>query len=387
MSVLFGIDVLRSQRLDLIAGRRVGLISNASGVTSDLTSTVDALRRAPGVQLSALFGPEHGFSAIAADGAPVSSEVDARTGLPVYSLYGEVRQPTAEMLAEIDLLIFDIQSVGVRFYTYITTLLNSMRAAAEHGLSFVVCDRPNPIGGEIMEGPLLEQGFESFVGPGPLPIRHGLTIGELARLYNQAWGVGCDLTVIPCAGWRREMWYGDIKLPWVPPSPGMPWPETAMVYPGTCLVEGSNLSEGRGTTLPFHLVGAPWIDGHRLARTLNQCELPGVRFRPVNFQPAADKWAGEMCGGVQLHITDRNSFRPVSVGLQMLATVKALYPEELAYRKSSRNDQRPYIDLLAGTARVRVALDDGVRVTDLVASWAGELDEFARMAHELHLYT
>ena len=387
MSVFFGIDVLLDQRLDLIAGRRVGLISNASGVTRDLTSNVDALRSAAGVHLVALFGPEHGFSAIAADGAPVSTAVDARTGLPVYSLYGEVRQPTAEMLAEIDVLVFDIQSVGVRFYTYITTLLNSLQAAAEHGLRLVVCDRPNPISGEILEGPLLEQGFESFVGPGPLPIRHGLTMGELARLYNTDWGVGCDLTVIPCAGWRREMWYDDTRLPWVPPSPGMPWPETAMVYPGTCLVEGTNLSEGRGTTLPFHLVGAPWIDGHRLAKALNERGLPGLIFRPVVFEPAADKWSGQRCGGVQLHVTNRASFRPVTAGLHLLATVQSLYPDNLVYRKSGRDSEHPHIDLLAGTTRVRKALNDGENIHNLVASWADELDEYSRMAREIHLYT
>jgi uncharacterized protein YbbC (DUF1343 family) len=387
MSILFGIDVLLSQRLDLIAGRRVGLISNASGVTRDLASNVDALRSATGARLVALFGPEHGFSAIAADGAPVSTAVDARTGLPVYSLYGEVRQPTAEMMAEIDVLVFDIQAVGVRFYTYITTLLNSMQAAAERGLSFVVCDRPNPIGGEILEGPLLEQGFESFVGPGPLPIRHGLTIGELARLYNDAWGAGCDLTVIPCTGWRRDMWYGDTGLPWVPPSPGMPWPETAVVYPGTCLVEGSNLSEGRGTTLPFHLVGAPWIDGHRMAEAMNELSLPGVIFRPVLFKPAADKWSGQRCSGVQLHVTDRASFRPVTAGLHLLAIAQSLYRENLVYRTSGRHSEHPHIDLLAGTARVRAALKDGENIHDLVASWADELDDFARMAREIHLYT
>jgi uncharacterized protein YbbC (DUF1343 family) len=386
MSVLCGIDVLLNQRLDLITGRQVGLISNASGVTRDLSSNVDALRRAPDVHLAALFGPEHGFEAVAADGASVGSTFDARTGLPVYSLYGEVRKPTSEMLAGLDVLIFDIQSVGVRFYTYVTTLLYAMQAAAEHALTFIVCDRPNPIGGEILEGPLLERGFESFIGPGPLPIRHGLTLGELARLYNQSWGVGCDLTVVPCAGWKRAMWFDDTRLPWVPPSPAMPWPETTIVYPGTCLVEGTNLSEGRGTALPFHLLGAPWADDQVLAKALNRLDLPGVRFRPAVFQPTAGKWAGQRCGGVQLHVTDRESFRPVTSGLYVLATVRALYREEFAYLESGESGDRPHIDLLIGTARIRHALDAGVSVSDLVAAWAGELEGFADTSRVYHLY-
>jgi uncharacterized protein YbbC (DUF1343 family) len=387
MSVLCGIDVLLDQHLDLITGRQVGLISNASGVTRDLRSNVDALRRTSDVHLVALFGPEHGFEAIAADGASIGSTVDVRTGLPVYSLYGTVRKPTSEMLAELDVLIFDIQSIGVRFYTYVTTLLYAMQAAAEHGLTFIVCDRPNPIGGEILEGPLLEQGFESFIGPGPLPIRHGLTPGELARLYNQAWEVGCDLTVVSCAGWERAMWFGDTRLPWVPPSPAMPWPETAIVYPGTCLMEGTNLSEGRGTALPFHLLGAPWVDGHTLAKALNRLDLPGVRFRPVVFQPSTNKWAGEHCGGVQLHVTDRERFRPVTSGLYVLATARALYPKEFAYLESGENGGRPHIDLLIGSAKVRQALNAGVSVSDLVADWAGALDGFADRRRAYRLYT
>jgi uncharacterized protein YbbC (DUF1343 family) len=386
MPVLCGIDVLLDQHLDLISGRQIGLISSASGVTHNLRSNVDALQRAPDVHLAALFGPEHGFQATAADGAAVGSTVDPRTGLPVYSLYGEVRKPTSDMLAGLEVLIFDIQTVGVRFYTYITTLLYAMQAAAEHGLAFIVCDRPNPIGGEILEGPLLEHGFESFVGPGPLPIRHGMTVGELARFFNYAWGVGCDLTVVPCMGWKRAMWFDDTRMPWVPPSPAIPWPETAIVYPGTCLVEGTNLSEGRGTALPFHLVGAPWIDGQRLAKAMNHLDLPGVRFRPVTFQPAADKWAGRCCGGVQLHVTQRGNFRPVTIGLYVLATARALYQDEFAYCKSGENAGRLHIDLLIGSAKVRQALDAGVNVADLVDDWTDQLDAFADSSREYHTY-
>jgi uncharacterized protein YbbC (DUF1343 family) len=376
MAVQFGVDLLIDQHLDLIQGRLAGLISNASGITSDLTSNVRALLCEPGVQLIALFGPEHGFNATAADGAIVDSGVDPHTALPVFSLYGLERKPTAEMLDGLQLLIFDIQTVGVRFYTYVTTLLYTLQAAAAHGIPVVVCDRPNPIGGTIVEGPLLAPGYESFVGAGPLPIRHGLTIGELARFFNEVWHVGCELTVVPCRGWRRAMWYRDTSLPWVPPSPAMPWPETAAVYPGTCLVEGTNLSEGRGTALPFHVVGAPWVDGRQLAGELNRLALPGVRFCETMFRPFADKWAGQLCGGVQLHITDRETFRPVTAGLCLISATKRLYPEAFTYTKSQRDPDVFYIDLLAGCAEVRQALDDGVPVPELVAGWQAELIGF-----------
>jgi uncharacterized protein YbbC (DUF1343 family) len=387
VSVLPGIDVLLSQRLDLIAGRRIGLISNASGVTRDLVSDAEALQRTPDVRLAALFGPEHGFHTSAADGVAVGSAMDSRARLPVHSLFGEVRKPTAAMLDGLDALVFDLQGVGVRFYTYITTLLYTMQASAEHGVGVIVCDRPNPIGGETIEGPLLEPGFESFVGPGPLPIRHGMTMGELARLYNDAWGVGCDLTVVPCAGWQRGMWFDDTGLPWVPASPNMPWPATAVVYPGTCLIEGTNMSEGRGTPLPFHVLGSPWVDGWRLAEALNQLDLYGVHFRPVIFRPSASKWAGEDCGGVQVHVTDRRAFRPVTAGLHLLATTQSLYPEQFAWRVGSGEGRRPYIDLLAGTDKVRRSLDDGASVAELIASWSEELGRFARTSRSYRLYS
>jgi uncharacterized protein YbbC (DUF1343 family) len=290
------------------------------------------------------------------------------------------------MLEGLDLLVFNIQTVGVRFYTYITTLLYTMQAAAESGIAYIVCDRPNPIGGQIIEGPVLESGYESFVGPGPLPIRHGLTIGELAKLYNEAWGVGCDLTVVPCSGWRREVWFDDTGLPWVPPSPAMPWLETAIVYPGTCLVEGTNLSEGRGTALPFHLVGAPWVDGARLADALNEQELPGVRFRPTVFQPSADKWAGQRCGGVQLHVTDRRTFRPVTAGLHVLAAARGLYPDALSFRGSGEDSRRPHLDLLAGGSSVRSGLEAGLGVAEITSTWGMGLDAFAERRKACLLY-
>jgi uncharacterized protein YbbC (DUF1343 family) len=387
MRFRFGIDILIQERINLIAGRRIGLITNASGVTCDLTANLDALRKAPGVQMAALFSPEHGLYGAEADGAAVASSTDGATGLPIYSLYGDVRRPTPEQLDGLDVLVFDIQCVGARFYTYITTLLYAMQAAAEHELPFIVCDRPNPIGGEIVEGPILEPGFESFVGPGPLPIRYGLTPGELARLYNAEWGVGCDLTVVPCTGWGRWMFFEDLHIPWVPPSPAMPWPETASVYPGMCLVEGTSLSEGRGTALPFHLAGAPGIDGGRLADALNEQELDGVRFCPVIFEPCSGKWAGQRCGGIQVHVTHRRNLRPVSVGLHVLAAVRRLFPELFEYHPSSRDADHLTIDLLAGTAGVRQALDQGASVPDLVSGWSEALDRFVATTRPYRLYS
>jgi uncharacterized protein YbbC (DUF1343 family) len=385
MPVRFGVDLLIDEQLDLIQGRPAGLISNASGITSDFTKDVHALLCEPGVQLIALLAPEHGFNAAAADGTPVDSGVDSHTSLPIFSLYGAERKPTSEILTGLEVLIFDIQTVGVRFYTYVTTLLYAMQAAAENGIALLVCDRPNPIGGTIIEGPLLAPGFESFIGAGPLPIRHGLTIGELARLFNEAWHVGCELTVVPCRGWRRSMWYQDTGLPWVPPSPAMPWPETAIVYPGTCLVEGTNLSEGRGTALPFHVVGAPWIDGLELAENLNHLALPGVRFHATAFRPSADKWAGQLCAGVQLHVTDRAAFRPVTAGLCVIDAVKRMYPDAFAYTKSQREPDVFHIDLLVGSAQVRQALDKGVPVPDLAAAWQAQLAVFGE-SKGFHLY-
>ena len=372
-----GLEQLLDHHLNLVKGRRVGLITNASGILPDLTDARTALQAA-GAHVVALFSPEHGLHAAAPDGTTVPSEREAN-GLPIYSLYGATRRPTPEMLAGLDVLLFDIQDIGARFYTYTWTMSLALEAAAEVGLSFIVLDRPNPIGGEIVEGPVLEPAYASFLGRYPLPIRHGLTIGEIARWLDGTLNLEADLTVIPMKNWRREMFFDDTGLPWVPPSPAMPWPATALVYPGTCLIEGTNLSEGRGTALPFHLVGAPWIVGRRLAGVLNRLDLPGIHFRPVVFQPAAQKWAAQRCSGVQLHVTGRRAFRPVAVGLHLLATVQALYPDEFAWRRSSEEGERPHIDLLTGTDKVRRALDGGVSVADLVASWADELDQFARV--------
>lgn len=364
---------------------RVGLITNASSVTRDLRPNVDALRAA-GVNLVALFGPEHGFSASAADGAHIASGRDARTGLPIYSLYGETRKPTREMLANVDVLLFDLQDVGVRFYTYTTTLALTLEACAENRLPLIVLDRPNPINGHTLEGALLDPALQSFIGHGPLPIRYGMTMGELARFYNAELNIGAELQVIPMQGWQRTMWFDDTGLPWTPPSPGMPHFATSIVYPGMCLIEGTNLSEGRGTALPFEIVGAPWLDGYALAEALNARQLPGVRFRPVTFTPLASKHAQQTCYGVQVHVTEREAFRPVTVGLHVIAACRAQNPSRFEFLKSSWEGRPPHVDLLTGDVRVRATLQAGESLETLLREWQTQLARFDTTRQKYLLY-
>ena len=383
MAVIPGIELLWRDHRALLEGQRVGLISNASGVTRQLVSTATLLQQMPHVELAALFSPEHGFASAVADGVAVADSVYGN--VPVYSLYGRSQRPTPEMFADLDLLIFDIQTVGVRFYTYLTTLLYVMQAAVEHKTPLIVCDRPNPIGGQVMEGPLLDTKFSSFVGCGSLPIRHGLTIGEVARLFNEVWQVDCHLTVVPCEGWRRDQWFDETQLPWVPPSPNIPKGETAVLYPGTCLIEGTNLSEGRGTTLPFEIIGAPWLNSNALADYLNQCQLPGIRFRATQFTPTTSKWQGQCCQGIQLHVTDKKALRPVTVVLHLIAAVQQLHATEFEWRL-------PHFDYLMGTDKVREMLEKvstlvgQTAVTDIIASWATDLHNFHTQSTTIHLY-
>jgi uncharacterized protein YbbC (DUF1343 family) len=361
---------------------RVGFVTNHSAVTRDLRSAVDALHET-GIHLAALFGPEHGVRGEAAAGQKVESGIDPLTGAPIYSLYGATREPTPEMLRSIDLVLFDIQDVGARFYTYQSTLSLVMDACGRAGVPLIVLDRPNPLGGVKTEGPLLEADQASFVGLHAIPIRHGLTMGELARLFHAAFSVGASPEVIPLRGWRREMAWEETGLPWVAPSPNMPAPETARVYPGTCLFEGTVLSEGRGTTKPFEWIGAPWVEADRWAGVLNGLALPGARFRPVHFVPTASKFAGEACAGVQVHVTDRGAFQAVSVGVAMLGSLRALWPDRFAWRESGG---RFFIDRLAGTARLRAAIDDGAGARDLERAWEPGLRAFERQARAIHLY-
>jgi uncharacterized protein YbbC (DUF1343 family) len=383
--VRLGNEVLLEQNLDRIRNLRIGLVTNHSGVTSDLTRTADVLRRCPGLQLAALLAPEHGITGEAENGTRIAPCIDRATGVPVFSLYGNAPEPTPDMLEEVGVLLFDIQDVGARFYTYISTLAFAMQGAAKHGTPFIVLDRPNPIGA-LLEGNLVETGWTSFVGIYPILLRHGMTVGELAQMFNGEFGIGAELTVVPMQGWSRTMLFGETGLSWVPPSPNMPTPDTALVYPGTCLLEGTNMSVGRGTAKPVEQSGAPFVMGDVLADALNARALPGVRFRPVCFVPGFGRYAGQRCEGVQLHITDRACFRPVRAALEIIVCLRTLYPDDFAWSTPARPGERYHFDLLAGTDRVRTAIESGASAADIVGAWSGEQEAFREMRAPYLLY-
>ena len=321
-----GLDVLREAGFEPLVGARVGLVTNQTGRARDGATTIDLLAAAPGVELVALFSPEHGIRGVM-DG-PVSSSRDTRTGLPIHSLYGDTRRPTAEMLQGLDTLVVDLQDVGARFYTYATTMAYLLEAAAARGLRVMVLDRPNPIGGVDVEGPILDESSTGFTGYFPSPVRHGLTLGELARLFNTERGIGAELEVVAMRGWQRETWFDQTGLRWVDPSPNMRNLHQALLYPGIGAIEGSNLSVGRGTDTPFEQIGAPWIDGPELARELNTLRLPGVRVYPLRFSPSSSRFAGELCEGVFFIVTDRDAVRPVRLGLEVAAALYRLYGDQ-----------------------------------------------------------
>lgn len=372
MSVQTGLDRLLRDPGRWLDGGRVGLVANPTTVDRELTHAVDLLHREPSVDLRLLFGPEHGIRGDAQYMVDVGDGIDPGTGLPEVSLYGatfDSLSPTAEHLEKIDVLLFDIQDVGARYYTYAATMALCMRAAAQHQVKVVVLDRPNPIGGTQIEGGGLQPGLENFCGLYPVPQRHGMTVGELARLYNDGFAIGCDLEVVACEGWSREQYYDATDLPWVMPSPNMPTLDTAIVYPGMCLLEGTNLSEGRGTTRPFELFGAPFVTPADLVEALRSLNLDGVRFRACAFEPTFDKFRGERCGGVQIHVTDRTRFDSYRTGLAVLHTVHRLWPQHFAWRTEpyEYRDDVPAIDLLTGTPEVRTAIDDGAEFASVAA--------------------
>lgn len=363
-----GLENLRDQDFAPLRGKRVGLMTNPSAVHRNLTSTYDMLWRSPAVNLVALFAPEHGFAAAVADGEQITTQVDPRTQLPVFSLYGDSLRPTAHMLAQVDVLVCDIQDIGVRYYTFAWTITHILEAADEHGVEVIILDRPNPLGGERINGPGLDSALSSLVGRYPVPVIHGLTLGELASYVNTVHNpTPAQLQVIPCLGWRRDMLWADCALPWVAPSPNMPHLSTVQHYPGACLIEGTNLSEGRGTTLPFEIVGAPWIDGHRLAEFLNIQMLSGVRFRPHQFRPSASKWAGQDCGGVQVHITEGEHFAPIETWLEVIHAIRQLYPAEFAWLPPHNGVY--HFDRLIGSTRVREQIDAGEEMTTICSGW------------------
>jgi uncharacterized protein YbbC (DUF1343 family) len=404
-AVKLGVEVFLEGRLDLIKGKKVGLITNPSGVDSRLRSVIDLFRAAERIELVALYGPEHGVRGNAQAGEYVPFYFDEKFGLPVFSLYGQSYKPApgmmknideymrsfdttgagkipeGAMIRDVDALVFDIQDVGTRVYTYIATMAYAMQAAAERGIDFIVLDRPNPINGAVIEGPVLEYPeFSSFVGLFPLPERHGMTVGELARMFNDKFlEKRANLTVIPMEGWRREAWLDETGLPWVIPSPNMPTLDTATVYPGQVLIEGTNVSEGRGTTRPFELFGAPWIDGYALAGRLNALGSQGVRFREAWFTPYFSKFAGEMCGGAQVHVTDRNLYRPFETALHIIKVIREMYPEKFEFHPE-------YFDKVAGTAEIRGALERGAEVDEIVKSYGAGLKAFAEVRRPYLLY-
>jgi len=384
--VTVGADRLFSHEFHLVAGKRIGLVTNHTADLSNGRHLADSLFAHSGVTLAVLFGPEHGIRGEVPAGGSVGDGRDPATGVKVFSLYGKTYKPTPEMLKGIDLLLFDIQDVGARFYTYISTMSYAMEAAAENGIPFIVLDRPNPITGTRVEGPIREDSLRSFVGLHPIPIVHGMTVGELATMFNEeGWlkgGVKADLYVVKMRGWRREMWYDETGLRWIPPSPNIRTLETAVVYPGTCLIEGTNLSEGRGTEKPFEYIGAPFVDGARWAEELNLRHLPGVTFHPIRFTPDATmpvKHAGEECGGVFVHVTDSDRYEPIVTGITILASARKLFPGDFQWRPGS-------IDRLSGVTTLRETIGDGSVIQAIVQKWRDQMQRFLLLRTRHLLY-
>ena len=387
MRVTLGCErLLASSALD---GRRVGVVCNPASVDGALRHVADLFARHPTVTLAALFGPQHGFRSDVQD-----NMIETRHGqdevrrVPVYSLYSETREPTADMLRDVDLLVVDLQDVGSRIYTFIYTMANCLIAARKHGVTAIVCDRPNPIGGDAVEGPMLLPGYESFVGQYPIPMRHGMTIGELAQLFNTEFGIGADLEVVTMDGWRRDMYFDATGLPWVIPSPNMPTLDTAVVYPGTVLFEGTNVSEGRGTTRPFEITGAPWPIAERFAEQMNALGLDGVFFCPAVFEPTFQKHVKTACAGCQMHVLNRRAFTPVEAGVALIAAYRAAGPGQFAWR------QPPYeyehtkmpIDILAGSSDLREQIEAGVSARDIARSWTTSVGEFVKTRDRYLIY-
>ena len=378
-----GLDRLPEAR-QLLRGLRVGLIANPSSVDSSFRHARDVVAGLPGVTLAALFAPEHGFDAVEQDLIEIA---DGDGPLPIHSLYGPTRRPTAAMLEGLDALVFDIQDIGSRYYTYIWTMAHAMEAAAERGKRIVVLDRPNPIGGAV-EGNLILDDHRSFVGLYSLPNRHGMTAGEIAAWLNRNQRIGADLVIVGCEGWARDAWLDETGLPFIPPSPNMPTLDTAAVYPGACLIEGTTLSEGRGTTRPFEICGAPFVDGDRLAVELARDELPGVHFRPVRFRPTFHKFADVECGGIMQHVTDRSAYLPWRTGIAILNAIHRTWPEEFAWRRPpyEYEFERLPIDILAGAPEIRLAIEAGAETATIAAAGNAARAEFDAVRESFLLY-
>lgn len=387
--VTLGIEVLCEGKRAALKGARVGLVCNQASVDHDFEHAADLLHRQADVNLTTLFGPQHGIRGDAQDNmVETPHDVDAATGAPVYSLYSETREPTERMLDNLDVIVFDLQDVGCRIYTFIYTLANCMRAAKKAGKKVIVCDRPNPIGGVRLAGTVLQKGFESFVGQYPLPTRHGMTVCELALMFNERWGIGCDLETIRMEGWERQFWFDETDAPWVLPSPNMPTLDAATVFPGTVHLEGTKMSEGRGTTRPFELVGAPYIDANVYARRLESLGLPGVKFRAANFLPTFQKHSGRVCGGVQIHVTDRERFEPFIVGVALVKSCRDLYGKLFEWKEPPYeyvHDRNPF-DVISGTDELRLAIEEGKSLEDIVERWREDVRQFGLERERYLLY-
>src|SRR5262245_25799712 len=391
MTVQTGLARLASEGSSLLAGKRLGLLVNATAVDAQLRHAIDLLGTRPDLKVTALFGPEHGVRGDAQDMIAVDAARDARSDLPVHSLYGSTLaslSPTPEMLEAIDVMVYDIQDVGSRYYTFVWTMVLAMRACAAAGKAFVVLDRPNPLGGVHIEGGMIAPGFESFIGLVSCPNRHGMTAGEIARWRHSVEKLDLELAVIGMRGWQRDMRFDHTGLPWVLTSPNIPTPDTALVYPGMCLVEGTELSEGRGTTRPFELAGAPYLDGHRLAADLAAMQLPGAMFRPAMFTPMFHKHHAKPCGGVQIHVTSPEAFRPYLTGVAFLKACYDQSPASFRWRDKAYEfvDNIPAIDLLAGTDAVRKGIEAGASLADLAARWPRDEGDFAAERADYLLY-
>jgi len=386
--VKLGLEKLLEDYLS-VRGARVGLICNQASVDHGYRHAADLLHEHAEINVRALFGPQHGIRGDVQDNMiETGHSLDRKTGLPVHSLYSETREPTDEMLKDVDVLVFDMQDVGCRIYTFVYTLANCMRAARRLGKKVIVCDRPNPIGGTDIEGSRLDPAYASFVGQFPIPLRHGMTIGELARLFNEEFRIGADLDVTPMEGWSRAMYFDATGVPWVLPSPNIPTLDSAIVYPGTVLFEGTNVSEGRGTTRPFELLGAPWVDAEPFAAGLNALGLPGVRFRPAVFEPTFHKHAQTRCGGCQIHVLDRAVFRPVETGVALLVAFRANNPDRFRWRDPPyeyEHEKLP-IDILAGSAALREQIEAGMPARQIAQSWEEPVAGFRRTREGFLLY-
>jgi uncharacterized protein YbbC (DUF1343 family) len=382
-----GIERLLTDQISVLSGLKLGLVCNQASVDHSFKHAADLLHS--GTDLRALFGPQHGIRGDVQDNmVETGHTIDSRTNLPVHSLYSETREPTELMLKDLDALVVDLQDVGCRIYTFIYTLANCMRAARRFDKKVIVCDRPNPIAGVQVAGNLLDPAFESFVGQFPLPTRHGMTIGELALLFNQHFNIGCDLEVIKMRGWERDFWFDETDAPWVLPSPNMPTVNTAAVFPGTVHLEGTQLSEGRGTTRPFELVGAPYIEAFAYSEALNKLNLKGVYFRPCGFQPTFQKHAGIPCGGVQIHVIDRRKFESVSAGVAVVKTAYDMYPEEFKWKVPPYEyvyDRNPF-DVISGTDKLRLAIESHVPLDEITDSWGAGIDFFKSLRTRYLLY-